>query len=148
MLGDLFYLIGFILFLVGFAFLYKTTKIVSITDWAKKFKKVTGKFPSEGDFRSKEEWSLTLGFGFTSIFTSIWLFVGLLSNSWLVFLLILALGLLTNILNKFSNIFFMKINININSIVRVLTIGFLVLNHFHLHLDLTNILLNYIKIII
>ena len=144
MLSDLFYFIGFFLFLGGMGRLFNNNKLVEITDWLRKFKKVTKKTPTPKEFRSESEWVLTVTFGTLSLFDSIWILIGFLSSNWLIFLSLSLLTIVQVNSIRVLNIALSKIANFIFVFVKVLTFGLLVLNHFHLHLNLNNFIPLYI----
>lgn len=145
MLSDLFYFIGFFLFLGGIGRLFNNNKLVEITDWLRKFKKVTKKTPTPKEFRSESEWVLTVAFGTLSLFDSIWILIGFLSSNWLIFLSLSLLTVIQVNLNRILNITLSKIINFILVFVKVSTFGLLVLNHFHLHIDLISLLTSIIR---
>ena len=81
---------------------------------------------------------------FNSILTMnfLWIFFGLVTNSWKFFLVLLIVNLLLNILiNKTTKIKTLNYLIGFLKIITVTSaVGTLVINHFHLHLDLFGIL--------
>ena len=139
-MSNLFYFIGFFIFLFTGVKFYYLSKIVDISDWIKKFKKVTSKSPIPSDFRNKKEWAVASLFGIVAIFESLWTYVGLLTDNYLFFILMLILGLITNLISKYSNILIQKIVIYILHTVRFLLIGLMVFNHFHFKLNLSEYL--------
>ena len=89
MLGDIFYFVLFCIFLLGIVKLFNISKIVEVSNWIQKFKKVTNKNPSKGDFKSEEDWKITLVFGVISIFEFYWILFGVLSDNWKIFILLI-----------------------------------------------------------
>lgn len=136
MSGNIFYLFGLLVFVISFSRLFNYSKIIQIQDWISAFKKVAQKEPTKSDFRSKEDYSLFLGYGTISIIESIWILIGLLSGNWQIFLLlVLSSFLLKNIL-EYLPISIKKIFGFTYSLIKSLTILVLILNHFHFHLSL------------
>jgi len=139
-MSNLFYFIGFFIFLFTGAKFYYLSKIVDISDWIKKFKKVTSKSPLPSDFRDRKEWAVASLFGIVAIFEALWTYIGLLTDNYLFFILMLVLGLMANLISKYSNILIQKIVIYILHTFRFLLIGLMVFNHFHFKLNLTEYL--------
>lgn len=139
-MSNLFYFIGFFILLFTGVKFYYLSKIVDISDWIKKFKKVTSKSPIPSDFRNKKEWAIASIFGIVAIFEALWTYIGLLTDNYLFFILMLVLGLMANLISKYSNILIQKIVIYILHTVRFLLIGLMVFNHFHFKLNLTEYL--------
>lgn len=139
-MSNLFYFIGFFILLFTGVKFYYLSKIVDISDWIKKFKKVTSKSPIPSDFRNKKEWAIASIFGIVAIFEALWTYIGLLTDNYLFFILMLVLGLMANLISKYSNILIQKIVIYILHTVRFLLIGSMVFNHFHFKLNLTEYL--------
>ena len=139
-MSNLFYFIGFFIFLFSGVKFYYLSQIVDISDWLKKFKKVTSKSPLPSDFRDKKQWALASIFGIGAVFEALWTYIGLLTDNYLFFILMLILGLITNLISKYSNILIQKIAIYILHSVRFLLIGLMVFNHFHFKINLTEYL--------
>ena len=139
-MSNLFYFIGFFIFLFSGVKFYYLSQIVDISDWIKKFKKVTSKSPLPSDFRDKKQWALDSIFGIVAVFEALWTYIGLLTDNYLFFILMLVLGLITNLISKYSNILIQKILIYILHSVRFLLIGLMVFNHFHFKINLTEYL--------
>jgi len=143
MLSDIFYFFGLLLFFITVSRVLTYSKIIDIKEWFEKFKKVTQKDPKKEDFRSETEYSLFISIGCFSVFQSLWLICGLLTGSWKVF------GLLI-ILSFIFRMFFEKLSYTIQKILGTLftiiisaSILLLVINHFHLHLDIFKIIFGY-----
>jgi hypothetical protein len=137
MLGHFFYFIGLLVFLIDLGLLTKFQKSSEIKEWVIKFNKVTKRNPVKSDFKGKD-YENYVSFSFILILNFIWLFLGLLTKSWMIFSLILLFNILTNSLTKLIGEFsalsvilqFCKM------VVITFSIGLLVINHYHLHLDL------------
>lgn len=137
MIGHLYYFFGFFLFLLNLFLLTKYFSFFKTSEWVEKFQKVTNKKPQKSDFK-KDEFSEWISFSILLIIDTLWLFCGVLTKSWKIFLLILIFNFILNLLlkltGKFSTI--SKIIHFIKLIVITFTIGLLTMNHFHLHLDI------------
>jgi hypothetical protein len=141
MVASIFYFIGLILFLFNFIILMNLSKYFYVREFVAKFKKVTGKNPESSDFADQN-------FGFfslillTEVFNFTWFFLGTIGQNWIVFLgyflilPILAFGINTPKIKFITNFF-----ISLKVIFVVFLLGFLVFNHFHLHLNLAKLIL-------
>lgn len=143
-LGHIFYFFGLLIFLINIQSIPKLFEYIKIREWFKSYKKVTKKIPTDKDFKKGEFDKYNNYNGIISL-NFFWLFLGILSNSWKIFLIVLLISILIdsivyvvgefNTLSKLLSV--MKI-IFITSSVIVLTI-----NHFHLHLDLFSLLVGF-----
>lgn len=142
MLGHIFYFIGLVLFLSNISILSNFFKISKIREWSIKFNKVTGRKPIKSEYKENTHGQL-LAFESLIGINFIWIFFGLVTKSWIIFSIILIFNLILNLItntigwfNKLSTtIQFLKIAII------TLFIGILVINHFHLHKDLYQIII-------
>jgi hypothetical protein len=145
MLGDIYYFLGLLLFLVDLGLLMKYSKIQKTKNWVDAFFKVTKRKPNKEDMKSEDFQELN---SFNSVLTLdfLWMFFGLITNSWKFFLLLLILNFLFNILILQSKS--MKKLIFILGFLKMclitFSIGLLVINHFHLHKDLYEMVLSLI----
>jgi len=142
MISDIFYGVGFLVILLNILCLFRNKRIIEVNDWLSKYKKIIGRNPNKDDFRNKEDLETLLLWSFTVVITLFWMILGLLSKNWSIFLIIFGLNILANYLSKlFSRyiiiISFLKL---IKSIVMISLISFLVINHFHLKIDIINYL--------
>jgi hypothetical protein len=142
MISDIFYGVGFLVILLNILCLFRHKRIIEVNDWLSKYKKIIGRNPNKDDFRTKEDLETLLLWSFTVVITLFWMILGLLSKNWAIFLIIFGLNILANYLSKLSSsyiiiISFLKL---IKSIVMISLISFLVINHFHLKIDIINYL--------
>lgn len=141
MLGHIFYIFGLLVFILNLSILLNYTKIFNTKIWIEKFKKVTGNPPSAQDFRSKDEQNLYVSANAISVVDFLWLLLGLVTNSWSIFMSLLVFqflfrGFLNMVkfepVQKYFGILF--------QVFKILVILALVLNHFHFHLNWTDLL--------
>jgi hypothetical protein len=136
MIGHIYYAFGLIIVVSLLTILIKFNQITNIREWYTKFKKVTGKTPKEKDFRSKEESALYNSFSSLLVFEFTWTILGLLTNSWYVFLLLFIITLIINLLRKPIEFTFVDKVMGFLVILSKLIIYlYLVINHYHLHFD-------------
>jgi len=145
MLGDIYYFLGLLLFLVDLGLLMKYSKIQKTKNWVDAFFKVTKRKPNKGDMKSEDFKELN---SFNSVLTLdfLWMFFGLITNSWKFFLLLLVVNFLFNIL-IFQLKSIKKVSFVLGFLKMLLitfSIGTLVINHFHLHKDLYEMVLSFI----
>jgi hypothetical protein len=140
-MGHLYYFFGLVVFLTNLSFLMEFFNYLKIKEWHKSFEKVTKKIPNDKDFKKGDlekfkKFNGVIGINF------LWIFFGIMSESWKIFLLILSFNLIINLLTHIIGEFkmFSKIINFIKIIVISATILILCLNHFHLHLDLFKLL--------
>lgn len=136
MLGNIYYAFGLIIVVSLFTILLKFKQITNIREWHTKFKKVTGETPKEKDFRNKEESTLYSSFSSLLLIEFIWVVLGLLTNSWYVFLFLFLFTLIVNLLKKpieFSLVdkFFGFLIV----LLKIIIYLYLIINHYHLHID-------------
>jgi hypothetical protein len=145
MLGDIYYFLGLLLFLVDLGLLMKYSKIQKTKNWVDAFSKVTKRKPNKDDMKSEDFQDLN-SFNSVLTFDFLWMFFGLITNSWKFFLLLLIVNFLFNILILQSKS--MKRVIFILGFLKMclitFSIGLLVINHFHLHKDLYEVVLSLI----
>jgi hypothetical protein len=146
MMGHLFYFVGLIVVLFNIFNISKYKRIFELREWMIKFKEVTGRNPVATDYRKKDDKDILTAWSMSIILTSFWIFFGLLTKSWYVFLFILlvntTINLVTKLIGEF-NVFAFTIHFVKNLLILFL-IMFLILNHFHLHLDIWNLIKSYI----
>lgn len=145
MTGHIYYAIGLLVILSSLTMIMKFKKMNSIREWFDKYKVITGNSPEKADFRSKEESDLYRGISTLGIFEFMWVIGGLLTSSWYVFLSLFIYALIVGLIIKpFKYTFFGSI-ISIHFLLlKIVVYLFLVINHFHLHYDIFNIIKNHI----
>lgn len=138
-MGDLFYSIGLVVTILNLSLICKYKKIYEVTDWLSKFKKVIGRNPKKEDFRNRSDQELLLFWSSTVLLTVVWMLFGLMSHDWASFLIIFSINIILNFISKKSfgikkikfGLMFLK------SLIMVVVIGFLVVNYFHLKIDIS-----------
>lgn len=142
MLGHIFYFFGLIVLLLNIYSISKYKRVFELREWLIKFKKVTGRNPVATDYRKSDDKEVLVAWSSCVVSTSFWTFFGLLTKSWYIFLALMIFNTLLNLLcrvfGEFSKTsYFLTF---IKSIILLLITGFLIINHFHLHLDIWKIL--------
>lgn len=132
-MGDFFYGIGLFVVIFNVITLFRHRRIFETTEWLIKFKKVTNRNPTDGDFREKGDKDLLLFWSFTVVFTVIWMFFGLLSSEWMIFIGIFLMNIFLNYNKKiFAKISKIKLFLSfIKSFIGISIIMYLVVSHFH-----------------
>lgn len=136
MLLNIFYFIGILVSLTLFFHLINFKRFEKISEWLMSFKKVTGKSPDKQDYR-RDDYSFLLKRNIYAIFESTWSLLGLLSNDWFIFLGILIYTKLFGIALKeirftiIGKVMFFKLILG-----KFIIYSFIVLNHFHFHINL------------
>lgn len=143
-LGHIYYTIGILIILLQINSIMDINKISYISLWSKKFRKISGKDPIDTDFKDSSDITLIQKY---LIFVSIemtWLLFGLMTNSWkLYFITLLSSFLMGQIIKRLENLTIITFLTRFISIFRFSITLFLIINHFHLHIDL----LEWIKLI-
>lgn len=140
MLATFFYFIGMLIFLSNLLVLSKFSDYIYIKSFFKSFQKVTGKKPEKKDF-SDSNYQFYSFLILNSVLTVSWFFIGLLSKNWLFFLLYFLYNPILDLVSKSkfkilnNSIEYLRLTLNI------IIIATLVINHFHLHINLTNFIL-------
>jgi hypothetical protein len=142
MLGHFYYFITLILIFFNLLFLLNFSKFYKTAEWIDGFKKVTGKIPEPKDFKDNDHQLLSF-LGSVVILNFFWIFLGILSKSWVIYLLILGSGIINILINSFLGVtigkfsIFTKIFNLFYLILIILSLSVLTINHFHLHLELS-----------
>jgi hypothetical protein len=150
MLGNLYYFFTLILIIFNLLMIANFFKFYRITEWMLTFNKVTGKLPNKEDFK-EGEFELNSFLSCVVIFNFTWIFFGILSKSWVIYLAMLLLSLVNFIITSLISLIWGRFSL-INKIFNfcffiVITVSLCVLtiNHYHLHLELSDYLLKIFK---
>lgn len=141
-MGHIYYAFGIVILLSLITNIIRFNRLYKIREWYSKFKKITNKEPNILDFRNKSDKSLLSNHNILLSIELMWILFGLISNSWYIFSFILIMGFLLNI--SFKKIKFTIIGKLISLkflLLRTSLYIFLIINHFHLHIDLLDIIL-------
>lgn len=141
-LGNIYYFLGIFLFFISFCKTLAYFKFIDIKEWVIKFKKITGKNPEKEDFRNEGDRSFFIGFGCLSIIESVWLICGLLSNSWIIFSILIVSGILIRQFISLISFPLQKVIGTSYSLIKTILILILSINHFHFHIDLYQYLIS------
>ncbi len=145
MIGDIYYSIGILVLFSVLSTILKFGKIYSIKEWIEKYEKVIGRKPTKKDYRTKKEYSISESNKILSVFEMIWILFGLFSNSWYIFLSFLILSSLLNILIKpIKWTIAYKIIVFTFILSKMSLYLYLISNHFFLHIETYNVILNQI----
>jgi hypothetical protein len=140
-MSHIFYFVGLLIFLMNFFYLFDYFEFIRIKEWLWSYKKVTLKDPSESDFKRGDAEKYRK-FNGIIILNFLWIFFGLLTGSWKFFGIILILNLIVNLIQRLIGSFRFISKI-LQFLIFNITCGMeilLVINHFHLHLDLFSLL--------
>ena len=143
-LSHCYYFFGLLIFLANLGILFKLSKILKTQSWALSFQKVTKKRPEkkdlpDGEFQDYSNYNSVL------ILDFFWIFIGLITVNWKAFLLLLAAIFVVNLVLSFTNNFKpLNTLLNYTKILFITSsILIIVINHFHLHLDLFKTIQDY-----
>lgn len=141
MLANLFYFTGLFIFLFQLLLISNFSRLLFIKEFFVKFQKVTNKKPEKGDF-SGNDYDFYNFVAATTILTPFWFFFGLIGSNWIVFVFYFIYSPILNAFSKLiKNKFFSAIFDFLLILITLITVGFLVFNHFHLHINLTKLIL-------
>lgn len=141
MIGHIYYGIGLIVVLSVISMLLKFKNLYRIKEWEEKYKKVVGKTPLKTDYRDKKDWNLSRTSNVLYFFEIIWIFGGLITSSWYIFLsLIITTYIIAFIIKPFKFTILFKVFVLLFSFIRLFTYLYLIINHYHLHNDTFQIL--------
>jgi hypothetical protein len=146
MAGHIYYVFGLLITILMLFILTRFKKLSNIMEWYYKYNLVTGKPPIEKEFRSNEEFQLHNALSISLLLEFIWVIGGLLTNSWYVFLILFLSTILINFIKK--PIEFTLIGRIISFIFilsKSVTYFYLIINHFHLHMDTWKLISNFVK---
>jgi hypothetical protein len=136
MSGHLFYILGLLILIFNFYSLFNYSKIFAVNFWAKEFGKVTGKSPITSEFRSKEEYNTYVSFNLISGLDFLWFLMGLVTNSWYIFLGIIVLSFTLRFILNMINLEIITKYVGLAFVsLKFLVILALIINHFHLHIN-------------
>lgn len=136
MLGHIFYFFGLFIALMSLSNLLNYFKYLKVRKWSETFKKITNRPPIITDFRNKDEYSTFVTYPIFLVLQMIWFLFGLVSNSWYVFFTMIVINTLLSYFNKSVNILFIeKITGFTFSLIKLVVVLLLTINHFHLHYD-------------
>lgn len=144
-LGHVYYTLGLIPLLMSLAVLIKLSDYNRVREWYFKFEEITKSKPKKTDFRSIDEYNIYAGVSGVIAVDFIWSVLGLLTQSWYVFLSLLIMSLTLNIIRKSINI--STISSIISSIILFTKFSvylYLIINHFHLHYDTWQLIKGYL----
>jgi hypothetical protein len=140
-LGHIYYSIGLINLLIIITFILNFFKISKLSEWTIKFKEKTGRSPLKTDYNSVEDYNLFNGISVLIVVEFLWTFVGLLTNSWYIFMFLIITSILLKItMRPIKWSFFNKIISLVFLNVKFMVYLFLIINRFHLHLDILELL--------
>lgn len=141
MLANLFYFTGLFIFLFQLLLISNFPRFIFIKEFVVKFQKVTNKKPEKDDFSGKD-YDFYNFVSATSVLTPFWFFLGLIGANWIIFLFYFIYSPILNTFSKLiDNKFFSVVFDFLTILLTFLTVGFLVFNHFHLHINLTKLIL-------
>jgi hypothetical protein len=145
MLGHIFYATGLVVLLMLLSYILQFSKIYDISRWYKKFKEKTNKVPVESDFNSKDDFTLFNSSQVFLLIDIIWLVGGLLTSSWYIFLFLIILFSIIKNIDKLNLAMISKIVFCIFYSFKFIVYLYLIINHFHLHIDTLDLVKELIK---
>jgi hypothetical protein len=136
MLANFYYFIGLFILICSFSNLINFFKFSKIRHWISTYQKVTNEDVSRKDFRKIEEYNIFTIYSIFTICEFVWFLIGLVSNSWYIFLSLILLSFTTRLIAKLlnHNVLYNTLGFTIQ-FIKFSAILILILNHFHFHLD-------------
>lgn len=135
-MGHLFYIYVLLTTILLFGLFSNFFKIKKVQEWYEKFEKITGKRPDKSDFRNEDEYNLYSSISIVSVLEILVLIGGLLTSSWYIYLFLFIFSILiTRLLKSIQFSILGKSILFLNQLLRILCYSFLIINHFHLHID-------------
>ena len=145
MIGHIYYAIGLLVAFSILSIILRFRKIYSTREWIEKYEKVTGKKPIRKDYRSREEYSASETSSILSSIELMWIIGGFITNSWYVFGSLLIISFLLNLIIRPIKFTFFHKYISLSFLMTKFSVYlYLIINHFHLHLDTWSIIRQYI----
>jgi len=141
-MGHIFYFTGLLVLLTNIQFLYEFFSYIKIKEWFEKSKKFTNTFHSTNRFKKVDILNYKKFQGVRTL-NYLWSIFGILTPTWKVFLIIILFNFLSELLIKYIGEFKLisKIIFVLKSTVVCNLFLITIINHFHLHLDLFDLLL-------
>ena len=141
-MDTVFYFIGLFIFLMAISSVINYFKYFKIKRWVIEYKKIAKENPTPDKFKNLEEYNLFMTYSIFNIIEFFWLLIGIISSNWIIYLLIITAGTITSLI---KTPFINKILGFLNQILKTSMILLLIINHFHLHYNLTSLIINYFK---
>ncbi len=140
MMGHAYYLIGLAILFLAISNIIYFNGFYNTLMWIKSFKKISGIDPIQKDFRSKHDYDVFSTFNTFAKAEFIWFFFGLITKSWIVFLVLILLSFLFNIIVNSKFTFIGKVLGFLFELAKSLIIFALIINHFHIHFNWIDLL--------
>lgn len=140
MIGHLYYIIGLIILMMSFSNIIHYYRFINTILWIQSFVKISGSIPTSKDFRSEIDYSVYLTFNNFTAIGFYWTLLGLITNSWMIFLYMIILHFVLKFILDSTFIAISKHFGFLFNIVKSALIFLLIINHFHLHMDLLELL--------
>ena len=145
-----YYIIGIFVLFSLLSQLMRYRDVHYVSNWYIKYKKITGKNPNIDDFRKEKDFYVYISRNFQIIFESFWLLFGLITNDWVLFIILLFMNNLTIIFleseKMFKNELLSKfLYVSILSVKKMIYI-FIIVNYFHFKIDLNSLVIDFLRL--
>lgn len=135
-MGHFFYFIGIFVFLGSLSNVINFNSFNKIKNWIITFKKIAGKTPVKSDYKNKGDYGVYTTYTTFASMESFWMLIGIVTQSWYIFISILLLNVVLNIiLTIFKSNIIEKLLLNVYGVCKLICILGLIVNHFHFHYD-------------
>lgn len=128
-MSDIFYLTGILIIILNIINIINHKILFESIEWILKSRKI-GKDPYSDEFSDRINYKIITIWSTGVIITSAWILIGLLTDDWLIFLLILLSNIIINkiLLSKLNSSIRKKVSL-LKSLIIVSTITYLIVNH-------------------
>jgi hypothetical protein len=139
-MSHFFYFFGLLIFLMNLRLITRFFNFLKLKEWSNSFQKITKKLPTIKDFR-KGDFDKFKKYDALITLNLFWLFLGLITENWKIFGILLIYHILTefiiNIIGEFKIISkFLSLK---KFIILTVLVFVLVMNHFHWQQNLYNL---------
>jgi hypothetical protein len=128
----IFWFFGLINFISLFGYIFNFKKINYSFEWHHRYNEIIGRKPKKHEFRNQKDYDIFINRGILGFFELIWILFGLLTNNWIIFLVILIISLVINFgLDKWRFSFLDKSIRFLFTVFKCLTYITLIIQYFH-----------------
>lgn len=140
----IYYLSTIIFIIIELGFLLSP---IEKTNQTKRFNELTKEFKGKKSDEYSKEYKKLINTKLWLLWVLIWLFIGLFTSQWVIFLtwIIFNFGIISPILRLTRYSLIYTVIVWVNSLMGVLFGLFVIINHYHLKIDLTSLFMSLIK---
>lgn len=135
MIGHLYYITGLIIFIISLSNTIYYLRYLGIMEWIKSYERVSGSKPLKDKFRTIDDYNIYVTFKSFFYIELFWLILGVITKSWIIFLILIGLQYILKIISDNSQSLFSKVFGYIINLIQTIATFTLIINHFHLHIN-------------